>query len=645
MKQFVAIFLLIPLFTVTSICYSQSFHTTSNKALRTYNEGVTAFDYFELDKAESYFKQAISIDMEFFEAYMMLGELMSKQRRYSEAVINYRAAVKLDSMFFKPVFFSLGMAEMKSGDYANALNHLNVYLAQAGMSEKNKLVAQKNVRNCEFALNALKNPVPFNPISMGNAINTTDDEYWPSITADGQTLMFTRQPVSKNGSSTQEFLQEDFFISFFIDNSWQKAVNAGTPLNTRQNEGAQTLSSNGRYMYFTACDRPGGMGSCDIYFSAYNDGKWSEPGNLRSPVNSSHWESQPSISADGKTLFFSSNHPGGMGGKDLWFSTMNEKNLWTAPVNMGNKINTDGDEMSPFIHFDGKTLYFASDGRTGLGGFDIYMTRMNSDSTWSEPQNLGYPINTYNDEMGLVIESGGQKAYFSSIRDKSNGKDIFYFDLYESVRPAPVSYLKGKVYDKETGKLLRADYELINLSTNKITIKNSTDGNGNFLVCLPSGCNYGINVSKAGYLFYSENFMFEGEHTAIKPFIKKISLSPIKVGETMLLTNVFYEIDSWELKKESMSELNNLADLLLDNKGLLIEIGGYTDATGSQEYNLTLSEKRAMSVVSYLVNRGILTDRLKYKGYGNTSPIGDNVTEEGRRLNRRTEAKIIQSGK
>ena len=645
MKPAIAIFFLITFITSSGICYSQSFHTSSTKALKVYNEGLTAYDYLDLVKAESSFKEAISIDKKFFEAYMMLGELMTKLRRYSDAVSNYRTAVKLDSMFFKPVFFSLGMAELKSGDYANALVHFNVYLAQQGMSEKNKIVAEKNVRNCEFSLKAMKNPVPFSPINIGNAINTTDDEYWPSITADGQTLMFTRQPVSHGGSSAKEFLQEDFYISFYTDDAWQNAINAGAPLNTRQNEGAQSLSSNGRYMYFTACDRPGGMGSCDIYFSAFNDGKWSEPYNLRSPVNSSHWESQPSISADGKTLFFSSNRPGGMGGKDLWYSVMNEKNQWTTPVNMGDKINTDGDEMSPFIHFDGKTLYFASDGRTGLGGFDIYMTRLNSDSIWSEPQNLGYPINTYNDEMGLIIESGGKKAYFSSIRDQTNGKDIFYFDLYESVRPAAVSYLKGKVYDKETGKLLRADYELINLSTNKITIKSSTDGNGNFLICLPSGYNYGINVSKPGYLFYSENFMFEGIHTAVEPYIKKISLSPIKVGETMLLTNVFYEIDSWELKRESMSELNTLADLLLDNKGLLIEIGGYTDATGSPEYNLALSEKRAMSVVSYLVNRGIGADRLNYKGYGNTSPIGDNITEEGRRLNRRTEAKIIQSGK
>ena len=227
-------------------------------------------------------------------------------------------------------------------------------------------------------------------------------------------------------------------------------------INTINNEGAQTLSSGGNYMYFTACDRPGGLGSCDLYFSAFDNGKWSVPVNVGAPVNTQYWESQPSISADGKILFFSSSRPGGIGGKDIWYSVLKENNKWAVPVNMGNNINTEGDEMSPFIHFDGKTLYFASDGRPGMGGFDIYFTRMNADSTWAVPKNLGYPINTFNDEMGLVIEAGGQYAFFSSKRDNINGKDIFYFPLDESIRPDPVSYLKGKVYDKETGKMLKA---------------------------------------------------------------------------------------------------------------------------------------------------------------------------------------------
>ncbi len=309
---------------------------------------------------------------------------------------------------------------------------------------------------------------------------------------------------------------------------------------------------------------------------------------------------------------------------------------------MGERINTEEDEMSPFIHFDGRTLYFSSNGRPGMGGFDIYFTKLQSDSTWSEPRNLGYPVNTWNDETGLVIESGGKKAYFSSVRDNKSGKDIFFFELDESFRPDPVAYLKGKVMEKETGKVLRSAYELINITTGKRVIYDETDSRGNFLVCLPSGFNYGLNISRNGYLFYSEHFMFEGQHTASTPLIKNIYLSPLKVGETMLLSNVFYEVDSWQLKKESITELEKLKSLLMENKDIVVEIGGYTDSTGSDEYNRILSEKRALSVVNYLIENGISDDRLKHKGYGNSYPVGDNITTEGRQLNRRTEVKIIE---
>lgn len=641
MRSSSIIFILIIFSFVTESLFSQGLHTISEKALKSYNAGISAYDYLDLVEAESCFMKAVSIDKKFYEAYIMLGELMEKQNRFSEAASNYKSAVKIDSLFFRPVFFNLANAEMMSGDYSHALTHFNVYQAQTGMSPKNKAAAEKSIRNCEFALAAMKKPVPFNPVSVGPGINTDDDEYWPSITADGQTLMFTRQINVINNPGFRGIVQEDFYVSHLVNNVWQKALNAEAPLNSMENEGAQTLSSDGSYMFFTGCNRAGGLGSCDIYFSAFKNGKWTQPSNVGPPINTNHWESQPSISADGKTLFFSSNRPGGFGGKDLWVSRLNENNRWGVPKNLGSNINTEGDEMSPFIHFDGKTLYFASDGRVGMGGFDLFMTRMKDDSTWTEPKNLGYPINTYNDEMGLIIESGGQKAYYSSTKDKAQGKDIFSFDLYASIRPDPVSYLKGKVYDKETGKLLQADYELVNLSTGKILMKNATDEFGNFLVCLPSGFNYGINVSKPGYLFYSENFTFEGIHTASEPFIKRIVLNPTKIGEKMLLSNVFFEIDSWQLKKESLIELNNLVTLLSDNKNLVMEIGGYTDSTGSEEYNMVLSEKRALSVVNYLIKMGISADRLQHKGYGTASSLGNNITEEGRKLNRRTEAKII----
>jgi tetratricopeptide (TPR) repeat protein len=644
-KYLFVIMILLTLCTVSRNSYSQGLHSTSGKAVNIYDEGKESYENLDYRTAEQEFKEALKYDDKFFEAYMMLGELYTNLNRFFEAASNYQSAVKIDSNAYRPIYFRLANAELLTGDYINALKHYKTYLRNKGNSEKNRLSALKNIPNCEFAIEALKKPVPFEMINAGYGINTTDDEYWPSITADGQTLMFTRQSYSHDNQLPFASTQEDFYISSKSSGIWQKALNAGEPLNTRANEGPQTLSSNGEYMYFTACDRPGGLGSCDLYFSAYHNGIWSIPYNLKWPVNTTSWESTPSISADGNTLYFSSNRPGGLGGKDIWYSKMKSDGTWANPVNMGKIINTEGNEMSPFIHFDGKTLYFASDGRPGMGGYDIYMSRMKDDSTWSEPKNLGYPINTYNDEMGLVIDATGKTAYLSSKRDNGNGKDIFYFTLDESIQPDPVSYLKGKVSDKETGKLLKADYELINLSTNNVTVRNMTDDAGNFLVCLPSGYNYGINVSKAGYLFYSENFMFEGKHTVMEPLIKRIVLSRVKVGEKMLLANVFYEFDSWELKKESMQELNNLADLLFSNKEISVEIGGYTDATGTDEYNLSLSEKRALSVVNYLISKGVSSGRLKYKGYGNTFPIGDNITSEGRKLNRRTEVKIIASKK
>lgn len=639
MKYYIIIIILFLSCSLSRYGISQSLHTNSNRALKAYNDGLSAYDFVDLNNAEALFNEAVKEDPKFFEAYMMLGELYTKQKKYRYAAVNYQTAVKLDSISYIPVFFSLANAELMSGDYDNALLHYKKYLQNKGISEKNRIIAEKNIKNCEFAIGAIENPVDFKPVNIGSSINTTDDEYWPSITADGQTLMFTRQVYSKGLPFTAS--QEDFYLSFLGENGWNTAVNAGEPLNSKQNEGAQTLSSNGKYMYFTACERPGGLGSCDLYFSSFSNGHWSIPHNLGAPVNTSSWESTPSVNADGNLLIFSSARLGGLGGKDLWYSTLNRNGKWSVPINFGTALNTQYDEISPFIHFDGKTLYFASDGRPGMGGFDIYMTRMNPDSTWTAPKNLGYPINTFNDEMGLAIESGGNKAYFSSKRDNVNGKDIFYFDLQESIRPDPVSYIKGKVSDKETGKFLKAEYELINLSSNKVTLKSTTDEEGNFLICLPSGYNYGINVSKPGYLFYSDNFMFEGQHTASAPMIKRINLSPAKVGEKLMLANVFYEIDSWELKKESLEELNNLADLLSFNKNLIVEIGGYTDSTGTDTHNLVLSEKRANSVVNYLVGKGISPSRLKSKGYGNTYPVGDNVTIEGRRLNRRTEAKII----
>jgi hypothetical protein len=629
---------------ITASCniYSQNYHTTSARAINAYVLGKEQYEFLYFENAEKRLLEAIQYDKKFYEAYMLLGELLSKQRRFSESAKYYRTAVKLDSLFYKPVFYSLGHAEMMSGDYKKALSHFKIYLELKTGSDKNSAAAVKGVTDCEFALTAIASPVPFNPVSLGDSVNTTNDEYWPSLTADGQTLMFTRQ-MRAGGTYTRN--QEDFYYSTLRSGNWSKARNAGTPLNTPQNEGAQSISSDGNYMYFTACDRAGGKGKCDIYFSAFDGTGWSLPVNIGSPVNTSYWESQPSVSSNGNMLFFSSNRPGGLGGMDIWYSVRSPGGKWSTPKNPGAIINTAGDEMSPFIHFDGKTLYYSSSGLPGMGGFDLYLSRMREDSTFSTPENLGYPINTYNDELGLMIDATGQNAYFSSVRNEKFGKDIFYFSLYESARPDPVSYFRGKVFDRETMKLLKSDYELVNLKNGQIVSSGPTDASGNFLVCLPVGYNYGLNVNRPGYLFYSDNFMLESLHSATKPYIKRVLLNPIKVGEVMQLANIFFGFDSVDIKNESVTELNKLSKLLLDNSTIIVEVAGFTDSIGSQSYNITLSERRARTVVMYLIDKGIEPDRLKVKAYGAASPLGTNITDEGRKLNRRTEVRIIGKSK
>lgn len=326
---------------------------------------------------------------------------------------------------------------------------------------------------------------------------------------------------------------------------------------------------------------------------------------------------------------------------DLWVSYYTDSGSWSEPVNLGRDINTAGDEMSPYIHFDGKTLYFSSNGRPSMGGFDIFMASKISDTIWTGIRNLGYPINTQTDEIGLIINSSGNKAYFSSAIKPGSGRDLYSFDLPEELRPNPVSYFKGTVLDAKTRRRLQATYELVNLKTNEVVLSSSTNGKGEFLICLSAGENYGLNVDLDAYLFYSENFWLESNHSAAEPFLKTIELSRVKVGEAMNLYNILFETDSWEIKEASLAELHRLKNKLLANPKVIIEIGGHTDATGSVEYNNILSKKRADAVGAFLISEGVSESRIRSKGFGKSRPVSDNNTEEGRRKNRRTEILIV----
>ncbi|HUS86853.1 MAG TPA: OmpA family protein [Bacteroidales bacterium] len=620
---------------------SQDLHTKSNRALKAYLDGKTAYDFVDYAEAEKQLLLASQYDENFIEAFLLLAELYKDMKRYTGSLAAYRKVMQIDSLFFIHAMYSLAEVEFFTGDYNNSALHFRSYLRKQGITSALRQKANDYLLDCEFAMEAIKNPVPFHPVSLGDSINTRDDEYWPAITVDDKMLMFTRQTVRGAHNISGMTFQEDFYYSVRSDSVWRMAKSIGDPLNTVHNEGAQTLSAGGQYMYFTACNRIDGKGGCDIYYSTKTSRGWKPGLNLGNPINTQYWESQPSVSSDGLKLYFVSNRPGGFGGMDLWVSSLKKDGGWSEPENLGIEINTPGDEMSPFIHFDGKTIYFSSNGRPCMGGFDILISRLDEKGNWSKPENLGYPINTQADEIGMIINASGKIAYFSSEISSERGRDLFYFILPEEYRPDPVSYVNGTVYDKSTGRKLKASYELINLSTGEIVLKSFTGDDGSFLVCLNSGQNYGLNVNREQYLFYSENFMLEGIHSVTDPFEKRIALSPIGVGEKMPLFNVFFETDSWELRDESIFELNKLYELLLANSEVVVEIGGHTDSSGSDEHNLILSEKRAEVVRKFLIENGIESERLIFKGYGEGQPLSSNESEEGRRRNRRTEIKII----
>ena len=620
--------------------------TKSKKAIKFYENATRHYDNYNNLGCIEEVNKAIAEDPKFIEAYYLLASTYSDLKQTQDAISVYEKAISIDEEFYPGAFYLVASLQLSIGKYENAGNNFQKFLKFKGESPIKQKGAIKGLEVVQFALEQLNNPVPFEMINMGKNINSENDEYLPAITADEQTLIITvRRPKDEQTVSQATKLEEDFYFSNKINGEWNKAEPVGPPLNTHGNEGAQCISPDGQYIYYTACNRAEGRGSCDIYFSRKIGNTWSTPENLGEPINTSSWESQPSISSDGKTLYFASSREGGKGNIDIWKSILDESGKFGVPINLGDSINTRYNEMSPFLHPDNQTLYFSSDGMLGMGGKDIYYSRKNKDGEWTKPINIGYPINTFADEINLLVNAKGDLAYFSSDKPGGFGKyDLYSFELYQKARPQMVSYMKGKVYDAETLRKLDAKFELLNLETGEIVAQSKANPvSGEFLVCLPVGKSYALNVSKDGYLFYSENIALEGIHSEIKPFIKDVPLKPIKVGEIVVLRNIFFETDKFELKNESKVELNKLIDLLKLNKSLKIEISGHTDNVGNEKYNFTLSENRAKTVYEYLSNNGILKTRLTFKGYGWSKPIENNDTENGRANNRRTEFKVISN--
>lgn len=486
-------------------------------------------------------------------------------------------------------------------------------------------------------------------ISPLKELNSSFSDYSPVITADGSQLFFTsRRPVTDKEKARNKEGREMIYVSDYddVDNEWIEPVLLGKEVNIpgRQNS-VIAISNDGQRLLKYQDDQ---YGNGDIYESYLKGMKWSDPISISTEINSNFHESSASIAPDGRTIYFVSNRKGGQGGRDIWLTKKNERGEWSAPENLGAIVNTNQDEEAVFIHPDGKTLYFSSKGHNSLGGYDIYRTTL-VNGKWTQPQNLGEPLNTTGNDLFFVLTANGRRGYLASDRNGGvlNIYEVNFIPLErkdgtKNSEPR-LTVLKGVITDKQTGLPLEATIEVVdNVKNEVIATFNSNSSTGRYLVSLPSGMNYGVTVQAEGYLF--ESFSFDLPDTAAYvEVIRDVQLNKLKAGTKVILKNIFFDFDKASLRNESVAELTRLVRIMNEYPNLKIEIGGHTDGKGSDEYNNRLSRDRAESVVNYLIENGIDKSRLSFKGYGKTQPIASNDTEEGRQENRRVEFKIISN--
>lgn len=621
------------LFSLLSfICLSGVAIAQDPKAKEFYEKGVKSFVARKSDDATESLLKAIEKDSTYADAYFKLGQMNETARNEANTLKYYSKAIRFkpDEPGYRQAYTYIGTRALRVGDYEKAKPLLEFALKNSPPGSMIVKQLTRQLESCIFALDAQKKRLNFSANDMGEVINAKTNQYFPVLTADRETLIFTAR--SEEGD-------ENLFSSRLIDGRWTKPESISPNINTPANEGTCSISADGRTLVFTSCDAKDSFGSCDLYISRKVGNEWSAPENLGKNINTNAWESQPSLSNDGHLLYFSSKRQGGYGEKDLWMSEL-KNNVWSPAINLGNAVNTPKDDISPFIHANGHTLFFASDGYTGMGGLDLYMTEQKL-NTFSKPENLGYPINTHEDQVALFITSDGKKGYYSS--DNKQSIRLYEFDIPQELsnRFSRVNYVKGIVQDAQSKKNLSADIELIDLKTGETIERLQSDAmTGEYTAVLPNGSHFGLYINKQSYFNRSLSFDFS-EKTDANGKVVNVLLEPIRTEVDYVLNNIFFDSGKADLKSESFTELDKLLLLLETNPKIKVEISGHTDNVGKDTENLALSQKRAEAVVNYMINKGIKTDRIKGVGYGETRPIANNDTEENRQFNRRIEMKIF----
>lgn len=641
--------LLILLTGITTYTFAQKpkpedFGIRSKKAMNLYLDGMAYAQRRMRNEANAAFEEAVEIEPDFAHAHFQLGTNAYAKKDFEAALPHLEKANEIAPQEFRAIGFYLGEVYFESEEYAKAAEQYESFLKLRQGRPQDIRKATLYLRHARFAAEAIKNPVSFNPVNMGENVNSEYEDYIPYMTADDNYLLFVSRRPESVGGYIQAFrgYSEDFYYCEYDGNQWSPAKNLGPPINTELNEGASAITQDGKRIYYTACNQPEGFGDCDLYYAVLQeDGSWSEGINLGPAINTRNKETQPALSHDGKTLYFSSGRPEGFGLGDIWYSELVD-GKWTEAKNMGDQINTPGHEDGPFIHADGVSLYFSSNFHPGFGRSDLFVSYKDEKGNWGQPQNLGYPINTVGNETNLFVNTRGDRGLITADREGSLGKtDLYEFSMDERIRPRIATFLRGIVKDSITDAPVYARLDLIDVERGD-TIREafSSKTNGRFLMSLPLEREYAAFVQAKGYLFKSQHFYLKNlpEDTY---FDLIIDMVPLKKDKQVVLQNIFFETGKYELKATSDAELQFLTYFLRTNPGISIEIQGHTDDVGSDEANLTLSRNRAKAVKEYLIGQGIPETRIEANGYGESKPRVPNDSDENRALNRRTEFKIL----
>lgn len=636
MKNFYLILLITILSCKTANTNGQQ-SQVNKKAEILYNQAVQYSFERKNDLAITTLQQAIKIEPTYLDANLKLAEI------YQRIFFDYKKAIavyeKIESITPENylAIYNKTYCYFQVDDFLNAEKYGKKFLASEFAQGEPKRSIEQMLRNIAFSKTAIKNPVNVEFKNLGATVNSINDEYFPSVTSDNEILYFTQKQTNDT------YPNEDIYVSEKQNGVWSKASKLGSSINSEMNEGAHCISASGKYLLFASDNyKNGNEGRIDIFIAKKQGNDWLTPANMGRNINTRSWDSQPVLSADSKQLFFVSDKKGGKGGSDIYVSNIAEDKKFGEATNLSTVLNTPFDEQRPYLHPDGKTMYFSSDGHPGFGGKDLFKSTLGENGIWSEPINLGYPINTKGDEFGIFVSADGQTAYISSDREGGfGGQDLYSFEMPEHLKPEKVSFVKGIVSSAKTNEAVLAIINIYDLETGTLYGSFSSDKvNGSFLSTILGGKNYAFEAEAKGFLPFSENVSLK-DLKQNESFDFDIKLEPFAIGKEFVMKNIFFKTGEYELLETSKVELDYLVNFLTENATIKLEIGGHTDNVGSSSSNQILSEKRAESVKKYLILKGIENLRLSSKGYGDTKPMLTNDSEINKAKNRRTSFKIV----